>query len=478
VTDLVFWVLEIVFVVAAIRSPRSALMVMAISLPISRRLPAAPIPMLNYQNIIFVVALLSYAIHPPPKGAPGGRVRYALPMAILALMFTASFLNTITTFAPKLYWRFWDPYRNILQYRSLMMCLAVYVMASLVVRTRDDLIALMKAGLAGSLLCGLHTSYEFLILRPGRVTGFMDEPNNMGSFLACSLGLLLAAVLLLPRAHPYWRYLLAGMGATVIGLLGTLSRGSYLAAMVAFTLLTGMLNRRILAAGLIFLALNALWLPDSVKNRLAHTFVAEEDQGWRFRDGQGQEESGLIAMVNEELDEEAAAGELEGGSRLDNSIQLRLLVWTGAFRMMWDYPLGVGFGVFPWHMQYYSTVLGFKATHNIYLKIATESGIPALILFLFILFSMIRDSLKIARSADDPEIKAFGYGMFAYIVALMVTAFGVDISFQIEVNGHFWILMGALMQAPLIMAAREKEGPPDTAAAVAPRPPALYELVR
>lgn len=476
-TELAFWALQVVLLAAALRGPRWAMMVLAFSVPISRRMPAIPVPLLNYQNLLVLAAILSYAMHPPAKGAPGGRIRHAAALAVLGVLFTASFINTVATFTPKQFPRLWDPYRNAQVFRSLLMCFGVYALTCLAVRTRDDLLDILKAGVAGSILAGVHSAYEFLILRPGRVTGYMDEPNNMGSFLACSVTLLLAMILVLPRSHLLWWPSAIGCAAGAVGLLGTLSRGAYVAAAAGFLVITLLANRRVLAVGIAAMALNALWLPDVVKERIDSTIVPEEAEGWRFREGKGDEGSPLIALINEELNAEAELTE-EGEAealRLDGSVQSRLVTWTVALEVVADYPLGVGFGVFPWYMHYYSNVVRFKATHNIYLKIATETGILALLVFLYAVFLLGRDALRVGRAAPDPEIRALGLGMFTYLITLMVSALSVDLFFQVEVNGHFWAMMGALAQAPLILRPAA-EPAPAAGGATLERP--LYELVR
>jgi hypothetical protein len=122
VTELVYWVIEAVLLINAMRSRRWAAMVIAFSLPFSRRLPSFPVPLLNYQNLVFLAALLSFARSPVVKDAPAGRVRYLLPMAMLSLFFTAAFVNTQMTFVPRTFWKLWDSYENVMDYKALMTC--------------------------------------------------------------------------------------------------------------------------------------------------------------------------------------------------------------------------------------------------------------------------------------------------------------------------------------------------------------------
>lgn len=478
--ELAYWAFEFAALGIALRSRRWALMAMAFSLPFVRRMPALPIPFVNFENLLFLAVVASFAFHPPPKDAPKAHLRLWLPLSILALFTTASFLNTFLAFRPTTFLKMWDPYRNVIAFKAAMMCLGIFVLASVGVRTLEDMKAVLQAAVAGMAAEGLYTATEYVLLTPGRATGHMTEPNSLGAFLSGSINLMLALGLLLPRGHRFKWPLVGAAFCAIVGLLGTLSRGSYMAAGAGFAVITGLVNRKILAAGLVALALNSLWLPDKVRHRLDETFQAEEEMSWRYRDKRGEESSSIIAAINERLEGEAATDGESADTRLDPSLQARIIVWTVAVQMMADYPFGVGFGVFPWYVQYYSDVLRFKATHNIYLKVGCESGVVALALFLLMLAAFLREGWRLSRETGDPEIRAFGYGMIGYVTALSVNALTVDVFFQTDVNGQFWLLSGLLMRAAPLLAAlpRAVEGPPPGAGEPVPATRPLYELVR
>src|SRR5262249_23081107 len=153
------------------------------------------------QNLLFLVAFIAFASSPRDKQAPGGRIRYLLPLLMLGLFFTASFINTQATFVPRIFWKLWDPYENIMNYKALMTCFVAYALASLGATTKDDLIAIFTAGVAGIGVEAGYSALEYLVFHPGRVTGHMGEPNSLGSYLAGSFGLMLGLVLVLPRSH-------------------------------------------------------------------------------------------------------------------------------------------------------------------------------------------------------------------------------------------------------------------------------------
>lgn len=454
-------------------------MVLAFSLPFSRRLPAFPVPLLNYQNLVLLAALIAYGTHREESGSRRGRAYHAILITGFSFFVTLSFIKTVTTFQPDRFWRFWDPYENMLNYKALITCLALYVLASKAVTSREDLIAVFKAGVAGIVVESAYTAFEYVVLRPGRVTGHMAEPNMVGSFLACSFAFCLALVLILPRTDIFWKLGAAAMVLAPVALLGTLSRGSYAAAALGFLVVTTLLDKRMLVVGVAIVALYPLWIPAKVSHRFSETLQNEESQSWKFRDGKAAEGSALIAMIDEKLDEGASSGELDSGeTRLDSSVQTRLVVWEAAVKMMRDHPLGIGYGVFPWYMQYYSTIVKWKASHNIYLRVGAESGIAALGLFLILLALFLRGAFRIGTTRDDVLLKALGLGFFGYMITLGFNALSVDIFFQVDVNGQFWVFVGALLQAPLLPRAVADIPRVEEARATPQGATPLYELVR
>ncbi len=475
-TEYAYWVLELALLGTALRSRRWALMVLAFSLPLSRRLPALPVPLLNYQNILFIVTLLSCARDPAPRGAPGGTVKHWPLLAALGVFYSASFLNTVVTFEPDFYPGLWDPDRNMIAFRALILCLAIYVLVSHFIRSREDLIDVVRATVAGTIAEAAYACFEWAVLRPGRVTGHLAEPNNMGVYLASSFALLLALLLLLPRPNRAWRLLALGLGLAGIGVLGTLSRGAWLSALVGFVIVSLWASRRLLVLGAAALALGGLWAPESVKQRLDETLISKEDENWRYRNGRGDQESAVLALVSERI-ASSTVDPLDGDAsmRLDPSLQGRLVVWEAGLKMMMDYPLGVGFGVFPFYLHNYSTVVRWKASHNIYLKTGTETGIPALICLIVLLVMFCVDGIRAGRLTQDPELRAAGVGVLGYVVALAIGAMGIDIIFQVEVNGQFWCLAAAMSQATTF--AGVPRASPAVPAENAGRARPLYELV-
>ncbi|HXI03607.1 MAG TPA: O-antigen ligase family protein, partial [Candidatus Saccharimonadales bacterium] len=450
------------------------------ALPFARRMPSLPVPMLNFQNVLIAIAFFSMARDRRKEGEKKARVPHLVPILVLGLLITVSYVQMVLTFVPVYSRKLWDPYKIDVQFKSVIYCLLLYIFAAMAIRSREDVAAALKAGIAGMIVEAMYITLEYLVLSPGRATGHLAEPNNAGVFLACSFNLMLAFLLLLPKGDRRKRILVVGLAFTAVSLVGTLSRGGWGGCLLAFVFLTAITNRKVLAAGLLVLAMGSYWVPKSVVNRLDASVVDEKDTLVIFRDGRVDGESPVLDFINDYLERKAREEGLgDEKVRLDPSMQERIIVWTVAVKMMADYPLGVGYGVFPFHVVEYSNVLWYKASHNIYLKTGAESGIPALLALLYLIVALFRDAVRVYRKETDPAARALGIGAAAYLLALAMGAMMIDIFFQVEVNGQFWMLMAMVCRVPSLAAEKAEEPQPAVPAEPSPSAPKpLYELVR
>ena len=100
----------------------------------------------------------------------------------------------------------------------------------------------------------------------------------------------------------------------------------------------------------------------------------------------------LLASLYYLLPEEQKARFSEAGE--DKTSVQRLLYWEHGVEMIKEYPwLGVGFFNFPtYYGQYFSSDLLYpkaQLPHNIFIQVGTDGGIPALLIYIIILFAGI-----------------------------------------------------------------------------------------
>lgn len=133
------------------------------------------------------------------------------------------------------------------------------------------------------------------------------------------------------------------------------------------------------------------------------------------------------------------------------STEIRYGLWTAALGMIKDHPLlGVGIGMFkPMAANYTNGALRYVA-HNTYLEIAAEMGIPALLVYLMILFGSARTLERVRRQSlrsGPPLIRVLASGMLAGLIGSSVSlAFSSMEDFKL-----FWLIVFLSMCLPSLM---------------------------
>ena len=88
--------------------------------------------------------------------------------------------------------------------------------------------------------------------------------------------------------------------------------------------------------------------------------------------------------------------------------------------------------------------------HNSYLIIAAEMGLPALLVFLWILAVVFVKTRWLYRYGRDPFFKAMALGWLGGLSGLLVAnMFGSRLHSE-EISSYFWILCGLMLRAVAI----------------------------
>jgi O-antigen ligase len=272
---------------------------------------------------------------------------------------------------------------------------------------------------------------------PGRVFSTFGQPNALAAYLVMTLPVAVAmAYLVRARARIFvW-------GAAVVSaaaLLFTLSRGAFLAAAVALALAFAFRAHRgslkvlqqkpsVAGLGVVVLALSIALVPS-------------------FRDGSVRAADRIMAL-----------GEIADGG----SVQMHLDLWKVGTAMALDNPIvGIGHEMFPEEFPAYrdsllepdraAVFMAFRpeSPHNAYIALAVGSGIPALILYLVILFGTVAIGVAALRRNVAGKTRTLLLGFTAAIVAHAVT----DLFMTAEPVGS-WLLW--LYMAVVIALARRK----------------------
>ncbi|MHC1682337.1 MAG: O-antigen ligase family protein [Clostridiaceae bacterium] len=131
----------------------------------------------------------------------------------------------------------------------------------------------------------------------------------------------------------------------------------------------------------------------------------------------------------------------------------RINIWKTAVEMIKDHPiLGIGNGNFT---ELYDTYVerfpqyrvpdhkGYP-THNSYLKMLTELGIPGIIAFMVMLFLVIKRVIYVYLNSDG-KIKLFYTGLVASLVTFLVLNLFDNMLFAPKVTTYFWIFVAMII---------------------------------
>jgi putative inorganic carbon (HCO3(-)) transporter len=173
----------------------------------------------------------------------------------------------------------------------------------------------------------------------------------------------------------------------------------------------------------------------------------------------------IISRFSSTIQSDGPSSTMEG--QLEGSAAQRIIVWRTATAMLWENPLGYGFGSFPLLLPEYLSKFGERMlsitdAHNMYLLIAVEMGVPALVVFLLIWFAAFGVSWKLYRVTSDINIRVLALGMQGCVVgALIANQFGSRF-YDTEITAYFWVVLGMLVRASTFPTSAPTSPEPDT----------------
>ncbi len=242
----------------------------------------------------------------------------------------------------------------------------------------------------------------------GRVFSTMGNPNIYGELLVLTmpffLGLFLNEEGLLKKA-----FYLGGFLLTLVVLLKTGSRSAWIAFAFAMTCFIFFKNKRLLPAFILLGVFMLPFLPDSIYRRLLTAFNPK-----------------------------------------DSSLSYRKKIQDIAALMLRDYWFtGVGLGT-----EIFSTVYaGYKSdivttvahTHNLFLQLWLESGLLALLSFLWLGYRIIKKTVFIIRELENKKLVNIMISSLSAIAGIVIMGFADHIWFYNRILYIFWIVMAILL---------------------------------
>lgn len=146
------------------------------------------------------------------------------------------------------------------------------------------------------------------------------------------------------------------------------------------------------------------------------------------------------------------------GQQFDSSTQQRIELWKDAMDLFKRNPItGAGFDTY----SHLGRVGDYRDTHNYYLKVLAEMGVVGLLLFLVLLWKLLRAGARLFFRAPDPFWRGIGLGFTALLAsAIIMNFFGDRWTYQ-QVDGFLWILFGCVVRG--LIALSETPAPSEAA---------------
>lgn len=421
--------------------PVVPLYVLAAYIPFNRILPGdfgGAMTALNLTNILCIFALVGGLA----GSSKGPKISNHSSLNIPILLF--AFLGAISLFRGGSEYGIWYIWRFIIPLKRWLTPLLLYFLTLLIVKDRKTLKTVVAILMMSVTVVGLMAVKDYIDIgqvsdiEKARVGGIAEQPNMLAAFFSYYMFLLAAFYLYNPSKPKYWLLLIPFL-VCFRGIQVTFSRGGYLSFFAGAFALAFFRSKRLFAlmiVAILIAIMNPVLLPQGIVYRFMSTFQSIE-----MIDQEGDD------LTLQEIATSAYDGEqvvLEGSSRQ------RLNIWKGAMRMIAEHPWwGTGYGSFGAFIPLYTPELKGKRidAHNSYIIIAAEMGIPTLLVFLWILFLIIRKTHWLHRHAQDPFHRAMALGILAGLFGLlMANMFGSRLHSE-EISGYFWILCALVVRA-------------------------------
>jgi O-antigen ligase len=134
-----------------------------------------------------------------------------------------------------------------------------------------------------------------------------------------------------------------------------------------------------------------------------------------------------------------------GDISLDYSSSARIFSWLDSFKAWKKHPI-LGRGI-----------TGFAFIDGQYIRILPEMGIIGLFAFLWLLWTIYKNSLGIYKQMDDNLLKGLTLGFIAGFIGLAIHALTANTFIIIRIMEPFWFVTGMIMMLPKVKEEEEIE---------------------
>lgn len=267
-------------------------------------------------------------------------------------------------------------------------------------------------------LVGVRQIFTGVVMRPEwtdvensqdiavRIYSVFTNPNIFAEYLVILTPLAVGTMWYTKSMKKKLTFII-GVGVLLLALLMTMSRGGWLGIFVAAFVFVLIVDKRLLVLTIPIVLIAVPFLPKSILQR-------------------------FISI----------------GSNVDSSILYRTKIYQITANIIKDnFINGVGFGYIPFKQVYetYIRTMPIYHAHNTFLEIFAEGGIIGLLVFLILIFSLIKNGLCYLTKSSDKYIKYLGAGAMASLFGILANGMTEHILYMPRIIFTFWILVGLII---------------------------------
>ncbi len=239
----------------------------------------------------------------------------------------------------------------------------------------------------------------------GRLLSTWFDPNFIAGFFAIALAFISAKILYCNKKNKnFW--LMMGLGGIIyLAAILTYSRSGYIALLTVFIVICFLrFSPRFLAYGIVLALATLLIFPRSYQRMM-------------------------------------------DASTVDATTQMRIESWDDTREIIKSHSLfGVGFNTLQWQWSEKKPDHAQSGCDSSLLTLWATTGIFGLLSFLWILWTIAHDKLRILWSCADVSDKIFATGAFATILAILVHSTFVNSLLYPHIILPLWIIAGSHLQ--------------------------------
>lgn len=241
------------------------------------------------------------------------------------------------------------------------------------------------------------------------------EPNTLGGYQVLMLGILLGILTHLDLRQWKWPLMLLAV-FTLVPFVFTLSRASYIAIVAMYMALIFFckFSTKTALVGILalFVILFLAFKPDVVLNRLNSAVTPEY-----------QENIPTVKIL---------------GISLGASPSARVNDWIDLYHEWFKQPF-LGFGL-----------TGTRFVDGQYIKVLVETGLVGFVIFILLMVTIFRQTLKIYKNTKNGLYKGLAIGFLAGHVGMLFHAISSNTFIIIRIMEPYWFLAGMVMVIPYL----------------------------